>query len=136
VIERQLAHAEQNGVRSAYNHADYMDERRKMVQDWSDELDRLESRGPLDSGAAEVNPAAPPLHSRQGQIPSLNPAPEDRRNYGPPACGPGRATGTGQLAAPAGVETDQLEPQALPPDATPSNDALAAIRALLDEAKP
>lgn len=37
-IERQLAHAEKNGVRGAYNHADYLDERRLMMQRWSDYL--------------------------------------------------------------------------------------------------
>lgn len=40
-IERQLSHKEQNSVRAAYNHADYMTERRKMMQAWADYLDRL-----------------------------------------------------------------------------------------------
>jgi len=31
-IERQLAHAERDLVRAAYNHSDFMDERRKMMQ--------------------------------------------------------------------------------------------------------
>jgi len=39
VIERQLAHAERNGVRRAYNHAEYLPERRKMMQWWADCLD-------------------------------------------------------------------------------------------------
>ena len=39
VIERQLAHAERNAVRAAYNHAEYLPERRKMMQWWSDYLD-------------------------------------------------------------------------------------------------
>jgi integrase len=39
VIERQLAHAERNGVRRAYNHAEYLPERRKMMQWWADYLD-------------------------------------------------------------------------------------------------
>lgn len=41
VIERQLAHAETNTVRAAYNRAEYMDERRKMMNWWSDYLDSL-----------------------------------------------------------------------------------------------
>ena len=41
VIERQLAHVEQNQVRGAYNHAEYLDERRRMMQWWSDYLDGL-----------------------------------------------------------------------------------------------
>ena len=39
VIERQLAHAERNQIRAAYNHAEYMDERREMMQWWSDYLE-------------------------------------------------------------------------------------------------
>ncbi|MBN8737110.1 MAG: tyrosine-type recombinase/integrase [Xanthomonadales bacterium] len=41
VIERQLAHAESNKVRAAYNHAEYLAERRKMMQAWADHLDVL-----------------------------------------------------------------------------------------------
>lgn len=41
VIERQLAHAERNKVRSRYNRAEYIDERRKMMNDWADYLDTL-----------------------------------------------------------------------------------------------
>ncbi|MGH8580654.1 MAG: tyrosine-type recombinase/integrase [Gammaproteobacteria bacterium] len=40
-IERQLAHAERNQVRASYNHAEYMIERRKMMQHWADFLDGL-----------------------------------------------------------------------------------------------
>lgn len=36
VIERQLAHAERNKVRASYNHAQYLPERRKMMQWWGD----------------------------------------------------------------------------------------------------
>jgi len=41
VIERQLAHAERNSVRAAYNHAQYLPERRKMMQWWADYLDAV-----------------------------------------------------------------------------------------------
>nr|WP_277923454.1 site-specific integrase [Sphingomonas sp. TREG-RG-20F-R18-01] len=37
-VERQLAHVEQNDVRRAYNAAEYMDERRRLVQWWNDTL--------------------------------------------------------------------------------------------------
>ena len=43
VIERQLAHVEGNSVRAAYNHADYLPERRKMMQWWADYLDALKN---------------------------------------------------------------------------------------------
>lgn len=34
VIERQLAHVERNAVRKAYNHAEYLPQRREMMQWW------------------------------------------------------------------------------------------------------
>jgi integrase len=40
-IEKQLAHSERDGVRDAYNRAAYLDERRRMMQGWSDYLDRI-----------------------------------------------------------------------------------------------
>jgi len=41
VIERQLAHCERDAVRAAYNHAQYLAERRKMMQWWADYLEKL-----------------------------------------------------------------------------------------------
>ena len=41
LVERQLAHVERNAVRGAYNRAEYLDERRAMMQDWADYLDEL-----------------------------------------------------------------------------------------------
>lgn len=38
VIERQLAHCERNDIRGAYNRAEYLPERRKMMQQWADML--------------------------------------------------------------------------------------------------
>jgi integrase len=40
-IERQLAHVEGNSVKAAYSYAQYLDERRAMMQWWSDYLDTL-----------------------------------------------------------------------------------------------
>ncbi|NOT13509.1 MAG: site-specific integrase [Methylococcaceae bacterium] len=42
-IERQLAHAPRDQVRAAYNRAQYLEERRCMMQAWSDYLDSLRS---------------------------------------------------------------------------------------------
>jgi len=39
VIERQLAHEERNRVRAAYNRAEYLGERRAMMNRWADYLD-------------------------------------------------------------------------------------------------
>jgi integrase len=49
VIERQLAHAERNAVSAAYNFAEHLPERRKMMQAWADHLDGLK-------GGAEIIP--------------------------------------------------------------------------------
>lgn len=40
-IERQLAHSERDGVRAAYNYAEYLAERKRMMQSWADYLDGL-----------------------------------------------------------------------------------------------
>jgi integrase len=43
VIERQLAHGERNKVSAAYNFAEHLPERRKMMQQWADYLDKLKT---------------------------------------------------------------------------------------------
>jgi integrase len=43
-IERQLAHAERNAVSAAYNYAEHLPERRKMMQAWADYLDVLRNQ--------------------------------------------------------------------------------------------
>ena len=55
VIERQLAHVERNQVKAAYNHAEYMAERRVMMQDWADYIDSIQAEvqainGPTAAG--------------------------------------------------------------------------------------
>lgn len=41
VIERQLAHAERDKTRASYNQAEYMPERRAMMQQWADMVDSI-----------------------------------------------------------------------------------------------
>jgi integrase len=43
-IERQLAHGERNRVRAAYNHAQHLPERTRMMQSWADHLDELKAK--------------------------------------------------------------------------------------------
>jgi len=43
MIERQLAHCERNQVRGAYNRAEYLPERKRMMQHWADHLDKLQA---------------------------------------------------------------------------------------------
>lgn len=44
LVEMQLAHAERNKAKAAYNHAQYLQERRQMMQFWADWLDELNSQ--------------------------------------------------------------------------------------------
>jgi integrase len=44
VVDRQLAHAERNQVTAAYVHAEYLPERRQMMQHWSDYLDQQKAK--------------------------------------------------------------------------------------------
>lgn len=44
VIERQLAHTERNQVRASYNQAQYLEERRTMMQQWADMIDEIGSQ--------------------------------------------------------------------------------------------
>ncbi|QJT09410.1 tyrosine-type recombinase/integrase [Oceanidesulfovibrio marinus] len=43
VVERQLAHIEGNSVKAAYNYAEHLPERRRMMQSWADYLDGLKA---------------------------------------------------------------------------------------------
>lgn len=58
VIERQLAHAERNKVRAAYNRASYLSERRKMMQAWADYLDSLREQNNVVRLARNTNHAS------------------------------------------------------------------------------
>src|SRR5437588_551676 len=56
VIELQLAHSERNKVRAAYNKAQRLPERRKMMQAWADYLDALRERARIASDLRPVWP--------------------------------------------------------------------------------
>ena len=64
-IERQLAHSPRNKVRAAYNYAEHLPERRRMVQAWADHLDQLRAAaldrrsGPGRNRASTLRTAAP-----------------------------------------------------------------------------
>jgi integrase len=64
VVERQLAHKEPNKVRAAYNRAEYLAERREMMQRWADYIDDIASRSAL---SIPIIARSPPLErSRSG----------------------------------------------------------------------
>lgn len=46
-IERQLAHAERNSVRAAYNYAEFLPERKRMMQAWADYLTAIKSNAKI-----------------------------------------------------------------------------------------
>ncbi len=43
VVDRQLAHAQRNEIDSAYDRAKFLEERKKMMQEWADYLDAVEA---------------------------------------------------------------------------------------------
>jgi integrase len=50
LVDRQLAHAERNQVTAAYVHAEYLPERRKMMQTWSDFVGSARTGGNVVAG--------------------------------------------------------------------------------------
>jgi integrase len=50
-IERQLAHGDNDEIRATYNHAQYLDQRRDMMQWWADHLEQLETGGNVIPGS-------------------------------------------------------------------------------------
>ena len=56
-IERQLAHSERDQIRAAYNYAEHLPERRKMMQAWADYLSGLEAGAKVTSIRRSANAA-------------------------------------------------------------------------------
>ena len=50
VVDRQLAHAPRDKIAAAYDRAQFLDERRKMMQEWADYLDKAASGGNVVGG--------------------------------------------------------------------------------------
>lgn len=44
-IEAQLSHSDKDQIRASYNHAQYIEQRRQMMQDWADRLDAWQRQG-------------------------------------------------------------------------------------------
>ncbi len=62
-IERQLAHVEGNEIRAAYNHAEYLPQRRKMMQWWGDYLDQRMAENKLEKGSENLIEHVPSLEA-------------------------------------------------------------------------
>ncbi len=54
-IERQLAHREKNSARDAYNFAQYLQQRQKMMQEWADYLMALLAKARKNAGKPKPN---------------------------------------------------------------------------------
>ena len=61
-VELQLAHSEENEVRGAYNAAEYLTPRRRMLQDWADYIDAQTVAGVATLKQHEVPGARPQLY--------------------------------------------------------------------------
>ena len=53
-VDAQLSHADPNQIRAAYNHAEYVEQRREMMQGSADRIDQWESQGHQDAAVAYV----------------------------------------------------------------------------------
>ena len=55
LIEIQLSHSQANKVRAAYNHAEYLQERIAMMQEWSNYLDLLQNKTAVSLSGYQQN---------------------------------------------------------------------------------
>ena len=62
-IERQLAHAERDSVRASYNYAEFLPERREMMQKWADYLDALKDEPTMANIRAVKKPPSNSIYS-------------------------------------------------------------------------
>lgn len=92
-VDAQLSHSDPNKVRSAYNHAKYVESRRRMMQDWADRLEQGEVEAAsahltirIQGGRAmaEEEPAATVAVSPEASVNPRRDA-ERRRNHAPAA---------------------------------------------------
>lgn len=61
-VAAQLSHVAPKGRQDAYNHAEHVGQRRRMMQDWADRLDLLE-RGDVEAARVPARSAPAKLHS-------------------------------------------------------------------------
>jgi Phage integrase family len=73
-IDAQLSHTDPNQVRKAYNHAEYVEQRRRMMQDWAERLDQWESEGQPQAAAVPASESAQTILASQ---------PSSKRSDGP-----------------------------------------------------
>lgn len=67
-VDAQLSHVDPNPTRSTYNHAEYVEQRRRMMQDWADRLDLLE-QGEVEQASVHL-----PSNPEYWEVPRVAPA--------------------------------------------------------------
>jgi integrase len=68
-VEAQLSHSDPNQIRAAYNHASYVEQRRTMMQDWADRLERMAMGLPeLDADATDEVPVSAPVKEPEPDV--------------------------------------------------------------------
>lgn len=123
-VDAQLSHCDPNEASAAYNHAEYVEQRRRMMQDWADRLDLFEQN--------QVEAASRPLID-PGQS---APAPSNEQSaHVPPAAAPSPAPMIATVSsAPPLVSADvqRLSAVALPPPIEPLSDIQRERMKLVD----
>lgn len=77
-VDAQLSHSDPDKVSAAYNHAEYVEQRRRMMQDWADRLDLFEQH--------QVEPASMHLTIHLKGVPEVpDEVPEGAKAAIPPA---------------------------------------------------
>ena len=64
IIEMQLSHMDADRIRAVYNHSEYIDERRELLQFWADWLDACRdghepserSKAPVEAASCDTAP--------------------------------------------------------------------------------
>lgn len=78
-VDAQLSHCDPNVVRAAYNHAEYVEQRRQMMQAWADRLDQWELEGLQGDGEPSVATLLPATKSREQPATDASEAAEPER---------------------------------------------------------
>jgi integrase len=74
VIERQLAHVPHQRIRAIYNRAEYLPDRRKMMQEWADYLIALKEKAKQEAAFPSIVPAVLPRAAEAVKGKGLRPA--------------------------------------------------------------
>jgi integrase len=73
-VDAQLSHSDPNRISATYNHAEYVEQRRLMIQDWADRLDLFE-QGQVQTASSHLTIHLQGVPTIAGQHVPLLPAP-------------------------------------------------------------